>query len=349
MEVFEHPEFNNHENVIFCRDEAAGLRLIIAIHSTRLGPAAGGCRMLPYASEADALTDVLRLSFAMSYKNALARLPIGGGKMVVIGDATSPDKARILAAAARHVRRLGGLYWSSIDVGVSSDDAEQMAAECPYVFAHSSQCSNTTNCARYTSIGGNAAIQAVARQVLQRDNLTGVRIAMQGVGQVGIGLCELLHEQKAEIVIADVNDDAIKTAVSKYGAKAVDPKEIYDQEADIFVPCALGGTLNADTIARLKVRAVCGLANNQLATPDDGKALMDRNIVWAPDYAVNAGGMLGASGPIYGETDQEALLQQVLNIGNTVTDILTRASKENQMPGVIADTMAQEIIDAGPG
>ncbi len=347
MSVHDHPEFRNHENVVFCRDAEAGLRAIIAVHSTRLGPAAGGCRMYPYASEEDALRDALRLSFAMSYKNAVAGLPLGGGKTVVIGDPASDTKRPLLRAVARHIKRLNGLYWSAIDVGVSCADVDLMAEECPFVFARASQFAEGFDCATYTALGGHAAIRAAARHALGRDGLDGLQVAVQGIGQVGMDLCRRLHADGARLVVADTNAAAVSRAVEEFGARTVAPDLIYDQEADIFAPCALGGTLNASTIPRLKAKLVCGLANNQLATPEDGEALQARGITWAPDYVVNAGGMLGASGPIYGESDQAAPEARIRGIGDVLGKILERAGKTGRTPGAVANAMAEERITAG--
>ena len=347
MGIQDHPEFRDHENVVFCRDAEAGVFAIIAVHSTRLGPAAGGCRMRDYKCEEEALEDALRLAFAMTYKNAVAGLPLGGGKTVVMGDPAATNKETILRAVARHVKRLGGLYWSAIDVGVSPADVDIMAEECPYVFARESQFPAGTNCETFTSHGGLSAFRATVRHCFGRDNLEGIHVGMQGVGQVGIDLCRRLHAAGARLTVTDIDEEAVARAVQNYGAKAVGPDEIYDQEVDVFSPCALGATLNDRTIPRLKAKAVCGMANNQLAEARHDAELMRQGIVWAPDYVVNAGGMLGSSGPVYGEKDQAKLQSRVEGIGDVLATILQRASSEGKPPGRIADILAEERIAAG--
>lgn len=346
MRVQDHPEFRDHENVVFCRDAEVGVSAIIAVHSTRLGPAAGGCRMMDYPDEDAALRDALRLSYAMTFKNAVAGLPLGGGKTVVLANPNAPGKADRLRAVARHIKRLGGLYWSAIDVGVSPADVDIMAEECPYVFARESEFSAGANCDSSTSLGGYSAIRAIVAHVFGRGDLEGFRVAIQGVGQVGIDLCRRLRADGAEVIVADIDPDAVARAVGECGARAVEPDTIYDQEVDLFSPCALGATLNDDTIARLKARAICGMANNQLAETRHDAAMAARGIVWAPDYVVNAGGMLGASGSVYGETDQTKLQARVIGIGDTLTSILERAEREGIPTGAVADAIARERLTA---
>ncbi len=347
MGVHDHPEFRDHEDVVFCRDAETGTSAIIAVHSTRLGPAAGGCRMLDYGSEEEALRDVLRLSYAMTHKNAVAGLPLGGGKSVVLADPHAPGKQDRLRAVARHIARLGGLYWSAIDVGVGPEDAEAMKEENPYVFAAASQFTDGDSCETYTALGGLAAIRAAISHVLGSPDLAGVRVAVQGVGQVGMDICRRLKAEGAVLTVADIDEEAMRKAVEEFGATAVAPNEIYGQDVDLLAPCALGGVLNDGTIPRIRARAICGMANNQLAEPRHDAALAERGIVWAPDYVANAGGMLGASGPVYGETDQESLRQRVIGIGDRMAAILDRARAEGMPPGAIADAMASERLAAG--
>lgn len=346
MGVQDHPEFLNHEEVVFLRDAETGVRVIIALHSTRLGPAAGGCRMHPYPTEDAALADALRLSVAMSYKNALAGLPLGGGKAVVIADPAAPGKAARLAAVARQVKRLAGRYWSAIDVGVGPDDAEVMARTCPYVFANSGRFPPGVSCASYTALGGFSALRALVRLRLARESLEGVHVAVQGIGQVGMDLCRRLHRAGARLTVADVNAEACARAAADFGAAVVSPQEVHTCAADVFAPCALGGILNDDTIPELGASLVCGLANNQLEAKHHERALVQRGVTWAPDYVVNAGGMLGSSGPIYGERDQARLEARVEEIGAVLARVIERADRERKPPGEVAARMAEERLSA---
>lgn len=347
MSIYNHSEFRDHENVFFCYDQEADLRAIVAIHSTSLGPAAGGCRMLPYGSEAEALEDALRLSFAMSYKNAVAGLPLGGGKTVVIADPADSRKPDRLRALGRHIQRLHGTYWAAIDVGISPQDVDIISEECEFTFARSDQYDEGSGCGEFTANGGLAATRAAVKCKLGRDSLEGVRVAIQGLGQVGAALGRRLHAAGAQLIVTDINPATVDVMVQECNATAVEPDAIYDQEVDVFAPCALGATLNDETIPRLRAKIVCGMANNQLAQPHHDEMMMQHGIAWAPDFVVNAGGMLGASGPVYGEHDRDRLNARVLGIGDTVEAILIRAEREHRPPGAIADDMARERIAAG--
>jgi leucine dehydrogenase len=337
-------DFDAHEQVVFCHDAEADLHGIIAVHSTRLGPAAGGCRMHPYESVDAALSDVLRLSRGMTYKNALAGLPLGGGKCVVIGDPSEPGKEARLRAMARQVQRLGGTYWTAIDVGVSSSDADLMAQECDFIFARASGHSDGFMPAHFTALGGFHGIRAVAHRILGRDSLEGVRVAIQGVGATGHDLARQLHEAGARLVVADVDRRAVDSVVGEFGAVAVDPAEIHAQDVDVFAPCALGGILDDASIPHITARAICGVANNQLARPEHGARLMERGIAYVPDFVVNAGGMIGAGTVIYGEPDREASLAKVRGIYDVVGEIIQRSEAEGRPTVEIAEAMAEERI-----
>ena len=343
--VFDHSEFDNHEQVVFCHEAVTGLRGIIAIHSTALGPAAGGCRMYPYTSDDDALTDVLRLSRGMSYKNAVAGLPLGGGKTVVVADPATEAKQDLLRAMAGFVQELGGRYWTSIDVGVGPADADVLAERCDFVFGRASEFPEGFNPAEFTARGGLAGVRAVARKVLGRSDVGGVRVAVQGLGSAGGRLCRLLHEAGAELVVADVAEATVASAVEDYGATAVDPGVIHAQDVDVFAPCALGAVLNDATVPEIRARAVCGLANNQLAEPHDGLALHERGITYVPDYVVNAGGMIGASGAILGPQDHEDALRRIDELETTIGEILSEAASSGRAPFEIADELARARIE----
>lgn len=345
MSVFSHTEYD-HEQVLYCHDPSIGLKGIIAIHSTALGPAAGGCRMYPYASEEAALTDVLRLSKGMSYKNSVAGLPLGGGKCVIIADASSPDKADLLRSFSRFVQQLNGQYWTAIDVGVGPEDADILAENCDFIFARASQYEPGFNPSLFTGLGGYTGIRAAVKQVWDRDDVAGLRVAVQGVGQTGSDICRQLHEAGAELVVSDINDQAVKSMVELYGATAVAPETIHAQDVDILAPCAMGATINELTIPEIKAKAICGVANNQLAKETDGVALQQRGITYVPDYVVNAGGMMGASTVIYATPSREASNKKILGLYDTILSILDTAQKSGQPSSAVADQMAVERINA---
>jgi leucine dehydrogenase len=339
-DIFSHTNFDDHEQVIFVTDSTADLFGIIAIHNTTLGPAAGGCRMQPYESVDDAMDDVLRLSRGMTMKNAVAGLPLGGGKCVIIADPNSSNKKARLQAMARHVQRLGGNFWTAIDVGVSSEDADVMAEECDYIFARASEYPDGFNPSHFTALGGFNGIRAVAHHLRGTDDLRGLRVAIQGVGATGAELTRRLVKHGAVVTIADVDESAVAQLVDRHSISAVDPSFIHAQDVDVFSPCALGAVLNDTTIPELKARAVCGLANNQLERPDHGKQLFDRNIVYVPDFVVNAGGMMGASTVIFSKPDREKALANIEEIFTTVKKILERSRDEGKPSAVIAEEIA---------
>ena len=346
-DVFSNASFDDHEQVIFVSDKDSELQGIISVHSTALGPAAGGCRMYPYPSVGDALNDVLRLSRGMTMKNAVAGLPLGGGKCVIIGDPASELKEARLRAMARHVARLGGSYWTAIDVGVSSDDADIMAEECDYIFARASESPKEFSAAHYTSIGGFHGIRAVANYLRGSDDMHGLKVAVQGVGQTGSDLIAQLIEKGASIVAADVNDSALAKVVERHAIETVSPGEIHRQNVDIFAPCAMGGILNDQTIPELKCKGIAGLANNQLERPEHGRQLLERDIAYAPDFVVNAGGMMGASIRIFSVPDKEKSLERINGIFDTVVNILNRSRDERVPTAAIAEQFAMERIGRG--
>ncbi len=344
--VFDNPAFDNHEQVVFCRDLATDLKAIIAIHSTRLGPAAGGCRMYPYKTLDGALTDVLRLARGMSYKNALAGLQLGGGKAVIISEPGTPQKPQLLTAFAKHVQTLGGRYWTAIDVGVGVADVAHMARHCDYMFTLVDERRGRRNPAVFTALGGFVAIEATVQHVLGRPTLDGLTFTLQGLGQTGIDLCRRLREAGAVVIAADVNEAATRRAHNEYGAVIVAPDEIYRQDADVFVPCALGAILNDETVPQLKVKAVCGLANNQLAEARHGAMLRERGIAYAPDYVVNAGGVIYGSDDIFKTHDTSEAEVKIRAIGGVLKEIFERAEATGRATSDIADDMARERMAA---
>lgn len=348
MTPFDHPEFDDHEQIVFCRDQDAGLFGIIAIHNTRLGPAAGGCRMHPYASAEDALTDVLRLSRGMTYKNAVAGLPLGGGKSVIVADPKTSHKAALLRSFANYVQALSGRYWAAIDVGVGPADADVLAGGCDYVIARASQYPGGFNAGLLTALGGFVGLGAAVKHALDRDDLRGLRVAVQGVGNTGRELCRQLHAAGAVLTVADIDSAAVDYVVDHYGAAAVDPAVIHAQDVDVYSPCALGAVVTDATLPDIKAGVICGLANNQLAAPRHGAALMARGITYVPDFVVNAGGIIGASSVIFAAPDPDASRARVLGLYDTVRDILERSRQTGRPTSDIAEDIARERIAAGP-
>ncbi|MEM7106043.1 MAG: Glu/Leu/Phe/Val dehydrogenase dimerization domain-containing protein [Bacteroidota bacterium] len=347
MTVFDHIEFHNHEQVLFCNDPSVGLKAIIAIHSTSLGPAAGGCRMFPYQNTEQALTDVLRLSRGMSHKNAMGGLPLGGGKSVIIADPSAPGKQKLLKAFTRFVQNLGGEYWTAIDIGTTQEDASFMHQHCDYVFALIDPSKNRHDPSWFTSLGGLVSIKAVVEHQFKTDNLKGIKIAIQGCGKTGAYLCELLHKEGAELLVSDVRESAMNVMVEKYGAIPVAPEDIYSVDADVFAPCAMGAILNEVTIDQLKFSAIAGLANNQLATLKDGERLGEKGILYAPDYIANAGGMLYASEDIFDSNEQERSIKRIHGLKDTLLNVFKEAELTGKSTQEIADEMAENIIHSG--
>lgn len=341
MNPFDHAEFSAHEQVIFC--SAGDLRAIIAIHSTALGPAAGGVRMWPYPTFDDALTDALRLSRAMSYKNALAGLPLGGGKSVIVGDALADKTPELLASFAAYVQSLAGRYWCAEDVGMGLEDVTVLAETCDFVFGLPDQVGDPSP---HTAKGVFEGLRGAVDHALGSFG-PGLRVAVQGVGNVGYHLCEELAEARAELVVTDIHEEPVQRAVDELGATAVGIDDIYDADVDVFAPCALGGVINDSTIERLRAAVVAGAANNQLATPEHGRALHGRGITYAPDFLVNAGGMLSVGGRVFGDNDPEKIPGRLAALYDKTRDLLARADAEEVAPSDMALLLAKERIAAG--
>jgi leucine dehydrogenase len=340
--VLHHPDFDAHEQVAFVCDPAAGLRAIIALHSTALGPAFGGCRMRPYASGAQALTDVLRLARGMTYKAAICRLPYGGGKSVIIGDPGRDKTPPLLQAMGRAVERLGGRYIVADDIGTTLEDLAAMRAVTSHTAA-------ATPAAReplaVTAYGVFVAIRAAVRHLTGRGELAGLRVAIQGLGNVGRPLAGYLHEAGAELTVADLDAARAAGAAQDLGARAVAPDAIYDQPVDLFAPCALGGVLDDQTIPRLRARVVCGGANNQLAAPRHARALAGRDILYVPDYLANAGGVIDFHQERIDDS-RAAVLAAVGRIEGITAEILDQAQASGRSPQEIADRRVRARLGA---
>lgn len=341
MSVFAAADFDHHETVAFFDDEASGLRSIIAIHSTALGPACGGCRMYPYPDDDAALTDVLRLARGMSYKSAIANLPLGGGKAVIIGNPARDKTEAKLLAFAEAVNALGGRYITAMDVGMTQADMPVIARATRHVAGYDQPGKTGGNSGPMTALGVYAGMKAAARHKLGTDSLKGLRIAVQGLGKVGMNLAGRLHADGAVLVVADVSAEAVRIAEAEFGARATTPVGILSEACDIFSPNALGAVLNERSIAGLQAKIVAGAANNQLARDADGEALKARGILYAPDYVINGGGIICVAGQIFGWSDRE-IETRTRAIADTLSLVFTRADRENAATNVVADRIARE-------
>lgn len=343
MSVFEARDFDHHEAVAFFDDKQSGLKAIIAIHSTALGPACGGTRLYPYASGDAALTDVLRLSRGMSYKSAMADLPLGGGKAVIIGNpATDKTEARFLAYGEA-VNTLGGRYITAMDVGVGPKDMPVIARATRHIAGYDQPGKTGGDSAPMTTLGVFVGLKAAVKHRLGVDTAKGLTVAIQGLGKVGMGLARSLHEEGAKLIVADVNADAVKLAVDRFGATLMAPDEIVTADCDVLSPNAMGAILNDVTIPGLKASVVAGAANNQLDRDEHGQMLKDLGVLYAPDYVINGGGIICVAGQIF-EWDNAEIELRTRAIAGTLTAIFRRAELEGRTTNLIADRMAEERI-----
>jgi len=345
--MFDLPAYDGHEKVTMVEDAATGLKAIIAVHSTALGPAAGGCRLWSYDSDSAALIDALRLSKGMSYKNAMADLPMGGGKAVICGPVIPESRVEIFKAFGRAVDSLGGQYITAEDVGVSVADMEIIATQTQYVSGIAgSEGKSGGDPSPFTARGVRVGIQSAVKAALGRNDLDGVKVAVQGLGHVGMYLCEELARRGARLVVADIHADRVTEAQTRFGAMAVHVDDILLQEVDVVAPCALGGAISEPVAHHLAARIVAGAANNQLLTPEAGRILARRGILYAPDYVINAGGIIMVAGEISGNNAETEVLAAVDRIGGRLDDIFARAQSGEALTFEIADLMAQSKIQA---
>lgn len=348
--MFDHPEFDEHEVVHFGTDAATGLRCIIAMHSTRLGPAAGGCRMWPYQAVGEAITDVLRLSRGMSYKNAMAELPLGGGKAVIIGDPARHKSPALFAAFGRIIEGLAGQYITAEDVGVTEADMAAIAqstkhvAGLPRAVGAGVEQAAGGNPSPKTARGILAGIKAALAHRHGHSDLDGRHISIQGLGGVGGNLAKLLAAEGARLTVADISAERSAAIAEQTGAEVVGVDAILEVPAEVFAPCALGGVLNPESIPKLEAKIVAGGANNQLLRDEDGQALFDRGILYAPDYVINAGGIINVCGEHLSGWTEADVDQRVDNIGQTLTTVFTESEKDGLPTNVIADRMARARI-----
>lgn len=346
MTVFTHPEFDHHEHLTFCCDPETGLRAIIAVHNTSRGPALGGCRMFPYASDEEALRDVLRLSRGMTYKSALANLNLGGGKSVIIGDPRQHKTEALLEAMGRFLEQLGGLYVAAEDSGTSVADLKIMGRQTTHVAGIRDRPGfdgkpSNGDPSPATAWGTFVGLQAAVKHKLGRSDLEGLKVAVQGIGNVGYRLARHLSDAGAKLWVYDIHQDQMDRAVAELGATPASAEEILFLPVDVVAPCAMGAVLNDASIARLQAPIVAGAANNQLASQIHDEALWKHGVLYAPDFVINAGGIIDVcyerTGP-----DPDAVKQHVDTIGDTLAEIFQRSDRDGLPTGQIADRLAEE-------
>lgn len=346
MEIFNILEEREHEQVVFCSDKRAGLKAIIAIHNTTLGPALGGTRMWVYDNDEAALKDVLRLSRGMTYKAAAAGLNLGGGKAVIIGNPKTDKNEALFRTFGRFVEGLAGRYITAEDVGTETRDMEWVRMETKYVTGISKSLGGSGDPSPVTALGVYVGIKASVKEIFGSDHISGKKIAVQGVGHVGTYLTQHLVKEGAKVFVTDIDDERVKRVVKDYGATAVTGEEIYGLDVDVYAPCALGATLNDDTIPKLKCKIVAGAANNQLAEEKKhGQMLIDKGILYAPDFVINGGGLINVANELEGYNQDRALSQ-----AEGIYDLMLRIfniSKTEKIPTyTAANQYAEERLKA---
>jgi len=347
MGVFKHSEFDNHESLHYFNDKESGLQAIVAVHSTALGPAAGGTRRWVYNNDADALTDVLRLSRGMSYKNAVAGLKFGGGKAVILANDDTPKSPELFRAFGRAVGSLGGRYVTAEDVGCSVDDMRYVREETEFVSGLPQLSGDAGgDPSPWTALGCHQGIEAAVKARLGADSLQGIKVAVQGVGHVGLHLCRMLHEAGAELFISDVNGDNLKMTTDEMPATVVAPTELLFADVDVLAPCALGNILTSTTIPEIKAKIVAGAANNQLSTPADGVLLAEHGILYAPDYVINAGGIISVAAEYYDEGSEDDVRADVGRIKDRLKKLFIQAKETGRPTHELADELARTMVTA---
>ena len=343
--IFDLMETHDYENILFCQEKTLGLKAIIVIHDTTLGPAAGGIRMWPYQNEQDAIQDAVRLARGMTYKNAAAGLPFGGGKCVIIADPKKDKTEGLLRAMGRFIHRLNGLFLTGIDVGTTIQDMVLMRMETPYVVTVPESLGGPGNSAVATSFGIFQGIRACLKEVFGNPLPQGRTVAVQGIGAVGDELVKYLLNAGAAVTIADIDQQKVDTLASEYKVNIVPPEKIHTLDVDVYSPCAMGSVLNEHTIPELGCKIVCGSANNQLATEQDGDRLAQRGILYAPDYIVSAGGVISGLDSLQpGGFNRQRAMETVSHIYRTMGNVIA-ISKEQGIPTYrAADVLAEQRI-----
>lgn len=344
--IFDRMENGDYEQIVYCYDKTSGLKSIIVIHDTTLGPALGGCRMWDYKSEEEALRDVMRLAKGMTYKNAAAGINLGGGKSVIIGDPRKDKSEALFRAFGRFVESLNGRYITAEDVGTKTEDLDIVYQETNYVVGISESYGSSGNPSPVTAYGVYKSMLRTAKEAFGEESLKDKTIAIQGCGNVAYYLCKYLKEEGARLIVTDILEEAIQKFVDEFGAERVDVDQIYEVEADIFCPCALGGILNDNTIPKLKVKAICGSANNQLEDIErHGQMLEERGIIYAPDFIVNAGGAISVADELSGY-NRERALSKAGNLYNQIGLVFEIAKRDKITTAKAANRMAEERIAA---
>ncbi|MGI9452593.1 MAG: Glu/Leu/Phe/Val dehydrogenase dimerization domain-containing protein [Geminicoccaceae bacterium] len=340
MSVQHHPAFDQHDEVAFFHDTASGLRAIIAVHRSWEQPSVGGCRVRDYDTEDDALADVLRLSHGMTYKSVMAGLAYGGAKAVIIGVPEEERRAAVMRAMARVVHRYGGRFRTGVDLGIRPADIDLMQAATPFVFGNVA-----TPPSNATADGLLVSIKTAVRHMLSRPTLRGVGVAIQGLGKVGMRIAILLVREGANVVVSDIDASRAERAQRELGVAVVDIDRIHALDVDVFCPCALGGILNDLTIDELQVSMVVGAANNQLAEPRHGEMLHQRGILYAPDYVVNAGGLIAVAGELQNRREGW-IREKIEDLAATLDRVFDTADRKDMSADVAADRLAEERIQA---
>jgi leucine dehydrogenase len=345
MKIFDAITKYGHEQIVLCHDKATNLRAVIAIHNTILGPALGGCRMWPFESEEEAIFDAIRLSRGMTYKNAAAGLNLGGGKAVIIGDPNKDKSEALFRAFGRFVHSLGGRYITAEDVGTSVEDMEQIKMETSFVAGLPMEFGGSGDPSPFTALGTFEGIKASVKYKLKKDDLRGIKVAVQGVGHVGYYLCEMLHEAGSELIVTDIFEDKVDAVVNEFGAKAVAGDEIYGVDAEVFAPCALGAIVNDETIKQMKFKIIAGGSNNQLLDENvHGKKLKEKGVLYAPDYLINAGGVTNVYFETINEYNQERVTKKVKNIYNILMEVYHIADEQGITTVDAAAKLAEKRI-----
>jgi leucine dehydrogenase len=348
MTPWDYPDFDNHEELHFIHDEASGLHAIIALHSTHLGPAGGGARFWHYADDAKALTDALRLSRGMSYKNAMAGLALGGGKAVILADKNRSKSHELLAAFGRAVDGIGGRYVTAEDVGMSVNDMIEIQRQTRHVAGLPAEGAAVGgDPGPHTSLGVFLGLKAAVRRALGKDTLKGLHIALQGAGSVASGVALHACAEGAKLTIADVDSDKANKLADATGGNVIDPGELLTLEADVLGPNALGGIFDEESIQALRVPIIAGGANNQLATPEDGARLHERGILYAPDYVINAGGIINVCTEYLADGDASLVRERIEGIPDRLEQIWAESASSGRDPAAVADSMAQRLIGRG--
>ena len=343
--IFEHLDTFGHEQVVFCHNKDAGLKAIIAVHNSVLGPALGGLRMWPYKSDDEALNDVLRLSRGMTYKNAVAGLNLGGGKAVIIGDPSTDKSEALFRAFGRFVNSLNGRYITAEDVGIDVNDMEYVYRETEYVTGVHQVHGGSGDPSPFTAYGTLQGLMATLQRKHGNEEVGKYSYAVQGLGHVGMEFVKLLRERGAKVFVTDINQALVDKAVDEHGAEAVGLDDIYDVPADVYSPCALGGTVNEQTLPRLKAKVICGAANNQLANNAIGDEVQKRGILYAPDYAVNAGGVMNVALELDGY-NRERAMRMMRTIYHNLSRIYEISDRDSIPTYMAADRLAEERIAA---